>query len=96
VAFTAQYRAADLRLERDAVVLAAVVANYLESLRCIVAQCGFFRPAFIAPLGSRHVPLVKHFLILFAEVKGLFALNASRFNVRHLRILLVVVEVRKY
>jgi hypothetical protein len=78
-------------------VLAAVVADNLKSFWSIVTQCRLFRPAFRAPLWSGHVPLIKHFLVFFAEEKGLFALNASRFNVRHLGFLLVVeVEVRRY
>jgi hypothetical protein len=90
VTFPAQNGAADLWLERNAIVLAAVIADYLESFRSVIAQCRFFRPAFRAPLRSGHVPLVKHLLIFFAEEKCFFALNANRFNVGHLGFLLLL------
>lgn len=94
MALAAQNRAADLWLEWNPVAFAAVVANYLEPFWGVFAGCSFFRSALGAALRRGHVPLIEHFLIFFAEEKGLFALNASRFNVRHLWILLLFFRSR--
>jgi hypothetical protein len=65
------------------VVLAAVVANDLESFWSAIPFTSFFRPALRAALRRHHVSLVKDFLLLFGEKEGLFALNARCFDVRH-------------
>ena len=65
VAFLAENRPPDLGLKRYLIVLAAIVANDLEAFWGVVADRGLFCAAFRAPLWSRHVPLVKNFLILF-------------------------------
>ena len=78
-----QDRPARFWLERNLVVLAAVVANDLESLSSIVTFSGFFRTTFCTPLWRHHVPLVKDLLLLFGEKKRLFTLNAGGLDVRH-------------
>jgi hypothetical protein len=83
VAFATEDGAADLRLERHLVVLAAVVADDLVSLRRVLALPGPFRSAFRATLRGGHVALVKHFLFLLREEELLFALNARCFDIRH-------------
>ena len=83
MAFSAQHRAADLRLEWHLVVLAAMVANYLEFRRSVFPRGGFLRAALLATLRRRHVPLVKHLLVFFSEEKGLLALNAYCFYIGH-------------
>jgi hypothetical protein len=45
VAFTTKYGAADLWLERNLIVLTAVIANYLEFLGSVTAGCRFLRSA---------------------------------------------------
>ena len=83
VTFATQHRPTDLRLKRNLIVLAAVVANDLESLSSVITVSGFFRTTFCAPLRRHHVPLVKDLLLLFGEKKRLFTLNACSLDVRH-------------
>jgi len=83
VALATQYGATDLRLKRDVIVLAAMVADYLKTFRRTVTLSGFFRPALRASLRRHHVPLIKDLLFLFGEKEGLFTLNARSFDVRH-------------
>ncbi len=83
MAITAKDGAADLWVERDAVVLAAMIANYLESF-FITGGCGStLGPAFLAALRCHHVSLIEHFLFAFSEQKGLFALHTYGLYVRH-------------
>jgi hypothetical protein len=84
MALAAKDRTPDFWLERDLVMLSAMIANDLEFLGRIHAGCGLFRATFSATLGRRHVALVEHFLFFFREEKRLFALNANGLNVRHL------------
>ena len=83
MAILAQHRAANLWLERDSVVPAAVVTNDLKSRRSIVPHRRFFRTAPRAPLGRHHIPLVKKFLIFFAENKDLFTLHTRDIDIWH-------------
>jgi hypothetical protein len=83
VTIPAEYRSADLWLERNLIVLAAVIANYLKSLWCIFAKRRLFRAAIRTPLWRRHVTLIKDLLVLFSKDKDLFALNTWYFCIRH-------------
>jgi len=83
MAFATEHRSTDLRLKRHLIVLAAVVANDLESLPRIITFGGFFRTTLCTPLRRHHVPLVKNLLLLFGEKERLFTLNARGFDVRH-------------
>ena len=85
VTLTANDAAAHLWLKRHLVVLAAMVANYLKTLRRVTALAGFFRAASGAPLRRHHVPLIENFLFLLGEKKSFFALDARCFDVRHCR-----------
>jgi len=76
VAFAAKDASADFRLEWYLVMLAAVIADDLESFWRVLAGGGLFRTAFLTPLRRHHVPLVEHLLFLLAKDKWLFALNA--------------------
>ncbi len=83
MAITAKDGAADLWVERDPVVFAAMVANYLESF-FISGGCGrTLGPAFLATLRCHHISLIEHFLFTFGEQKRLFALDAYSFYVWH-------------
>ena len=82
--FSAKHGAADLRLKRNAIMLAAVVADDLKSLRSLVAVACFFCAAFRTPLRSRHVTLVKHLLLFLSEQENFLTLNARCFYVRHM------------
>jgi hypothetical protein len=84
VTLAAKHCSAHLGLEWHLVVLPAIVANDLESLRRLVTLACFFRPAFRATLWGHHVALVKHFLFLFGKQESLLALNAHCLNVRHI------------
>jgi hypothetical protein len=84
VALAAKYGTAYLWLERYLVVLAAMIANYLESFRHLLTGGRLFRAALCATLRRHHVPLVEHFLFLFREEKRLLALDTNSFHVRHL------------
>ena len=83
MALTAKDGAADLRLERHLVVLAAVIADNLVPLWGILARCGLLRTAARAALRRHHVPLIKDLLFLFGEKKGLFTLDANCFYIGH-------------
>jgi hypothetical protein len=83
VAIATQNCSPDFRLERNLIVLAAIVADDLISLRGIFTLTGFFRPALRTPLRRHHITLVKDLLFFFGEKKGLFTLNARGFDVRH-------------
>ena len=87
--FAAKYRPADLRLERHLVVFAAVIANYLVSLRRIFALTRLFGAALRTPLRGHHVALIKDLLFFFGEKKSLFTLHADGFNIGHRTNLLV-------
>ena len=86
MALTAEDGAAKFWLERNMIVLAAVVANDVETFRRVHRRSRFFRAAFCAALRGQHIALVKYLLLLFSEEKGLLALNTRNFNVRHLAI----------
>jgi hypothetical protein len=83
VAIATQNGPPNFRLKRNLIVLAAMIANDLESLRLIFTLPRFLRPALRTPLRRHHVALVKDLLLLFGEKKGLFTLNARCFDVRH-------------
>jgi hypothetical protein len=86
---TAEHGPAHLRLERHLVMLAAVVANYLELLRRILAVCGLFRAALLATLRGCHVALVEHLLVFFSEQEALLALDTYGLYIGHLRLSLL-------
>ena len=92
VTLTAKDAAAHLWLKRHLVVLAAMVANYLKTLRRVTALAGFFRAASGAPLRRHHVPLIENFLFLLGEKKSFFVLDARCFNVRHCRFSLSILR----
>ncbi len=82
--FPAKYRTACLWLERHSVMFTAIVTNYFEPLRRFgVTYCSFFRAAFGTPLRRHHIPLIEHFLVLFAKNEDLFALHTWDFDIRH-------------
>jgi hypothetical protein len=83
VAFAAQNCSTDLRLKRNMIVLAAVVADDLEFVRRIVARTRFFRTAFRTSLRLHHISLVENFLLFFRKKKDFFALNTRNFYIRH-------------
>ena len=83
MAIATQDGSPDFRLERDLIVLPAIVANYLVSLRCSITLTRFFRPALRTSLRRHHITLVKDLLFFLGEKKGLFTLNARGFDVRH-------------
>lgn len=83
MAFAAQDGTAYLWLERNLIVLAAVIAHDLKPLGSVLAVCSLFRTALRAALRRHHISLVESLLFFFREEKGLFALNANCFNVRH-------------
>ena len=83
VAFAAQNLASDLRLKRNLVVFAAVVADDLEFGGRVFASRRFFRTAFRTPLRRHHIALVKNFLFLLGEKKNFLTLNTRNFNIRH-------------
>jgi len=84
MALATKHRSPDLWLKWNLIVLTAIVADDLETLRCIVTLTGLLRPAFCAPLRRHHVALVKDLLLLFGEKEGLFTLNARGLYVRHM------------
>jgi hypothetical protein len=67
VAFATKNRTSDFRLERNAVVLAAVIANDLEFLLSVAALGGFLCAALLATLRRSHVPLIKRLLLFLSE-----------------------------
>jgi len=84
MAFFAEDSAADFRLERHLIVLSAIVADDLKARWCFFTCSRFFCTTFCAPLRRHHITLVKGFLFLFCEQKGLFTLNTRNLNVGHL------------
>ena len=84
MAFAAQHGAANFRLERNAVVLAAVVANDLKFLLSVGALGGLLGTALRTSLRRGHVPLIKRLLLFLGEKKSFFTLNANGFDVRHM------------
>ena len=81
--FSAQNRTPDFWLKRHGVVLAAVIANYLKTIRRVCAARRFFRAAFQTSLRRRHISLVKNPLFFFGKKKSFTALHASHFNIGH-------------
>jgi hypothetical protein len=75
--------APDLWLEGNLVVFTAMIADYLEAFRRLIACRGFFRAAFRAPLGCHQIALVKDLLFLLSKYERLFALDADYFDVGH-------------
>lgn len=75
MAIFAHYRPPNFRLERNGVVLSAVVAYYFVTGRSIRPKSGLLRPALWTPLRLHHVPLIEHFLFLFREEKDVPTLN---------------------
>jgi hypothetical protein len=93
MAFATQHRTTDFRLERYLVVLAAVVANDLKASWRVFAFGCLFCPALRAPLRCHQVFLVKDLLLFLGKEKGLLALYADGFNIRHRANLLVSLGV---
>jgi len=87
VAFAAKDRSSGFWLERNAIVLAAIIANDLESgLIAILADHRgrlLLRTAICTPLRRRHISLIKEFLFFFGKNELFLALNTSGFNIRH-------------
>ena len=83
MAFAAKNGPADLRMKRDLVVLAAIVANYVEPFWGFVIHACLLRATFCTTLRRHHVALVKHLLFLFSEQKDLLTLHTRNFYVRH-------------
>lgn len=83
MALAAEDRAAGFWLERHSVMFAAIVANYFESLGCVVADRGLFGAAFRTPLRRHHIPLIEHFLVFLTKNEDLFALHTWNFDIRH-------------
>ena len=83
MAFPTKDRTPHLRLERDLIVLAAMIADYLKTLWRILTAPGFFCAAFCAPLRCHQIALVKDLLFLLREQKRFLALNADCFDVGH-------------
>ena len=83
MAIAAKDSAPYLRLERDLIMLAAMIANYLKALRSIFTGRGLFSPAFRTPLRCHQIPLVKDLLFLLGKEERFFALNADCFDVGH-------------
>ena len=79
----------NLRLERNLIVLAAMITNNFESFLRIISRSGFFCPAFRTPLRRHQIPLIKDLLFLFCKKKSFLALYADSFNVGHCNNLLV-------
>jgi hypothetical protein len=81
--FPTKNAAPHLRLERDLIMFAAMIANYLKTPRRILTGSGFFSTAFCAALRRHQIPLVKDILFLFCKQKSFFALYADCFDVGH-------------
>jgi hypothetical protein len=84
VAFTTQDRPSDLRLKRDLIVLAAIVADYLETLWRVGSVRRFLGTTLCTTLRSHHVALVEYLLFLLCKQESFLALNARGFDVRHM------------
>jgi hypothetical protein len=65
------------------VVLAAMIADDLETLGRIFRRRCLFRTAFRAALRGHHITLVEHLLFFFGKKKDLLTLNTRDFNIRH-------------
>lgn len=83
MAFFTQNGTADLRLERDRIVLAAVVADDLKTRRCIFAHGRFLRTAFRTTLRRHHISLVKQLLFFLGKKKDLAALYTRYLGIGH-------------
>ncbi|HEY2865512.1 MAG TPA: hypothetical protein VGJ02_00345 [Pyrinomonadaceae bacterium] len=83
VTLTAEHGPADFGMERDLVVLPAVIADYVETLGSILADARFLRSAFGTALRRHHVALIEHLLFLFREQKDLLTLHTRNFYIRH-------------
>jgi len=70
-------------MERNLIVLSAIVANDVKSFSIIICRGSFLASTFCATLGSHHVALVEHLLLLFGKQEDLFTLHTRDFNVRH-------------
>ena len=81
--FAAKDRTADLGMERNLVVLAAIVADDVKPFSIIICRSSFLASTFCATLGSHHVALVEHLLLLFGKHEDLFTLHTRNFYVRH-------------
>lgn len=88
VAFATEYGTSYFRLKWYLIVLAAVVADDLETPWSVSTNRSLFTAAFRAPLRRHHVALIEGFLLFFGEKKGVFTLNTRCFNVRHSSFLL--------
>jgi hypothetical protein len=82
-AFFAEDRAPDFWLKGNVVVLAAMIANDLETLRRIFRCRRLFRAAFRAALRGHHITLIEHLLFFLGKKKDLLTLNTRDFNIRH-------------
>ena len=78
-----EYGTADLRLERNRVMLAAVVAYDLKPCSRIGCDSGFLRTAFCTPLRRHHISLVKKVLFFLCKEKDLAALYTRYFDIGH-------------
>ena len=83
MAIFAKYRSSNLRLERNGVVLSAVVANDLKPCSCIGGDSSLLRTAFRTPLWRHHISLVKMVLLLLGKEKDLTALYTRYFDIGH-------------
>jgi hypothetical protein len=80
---TAENGAADLWMEGYLVVLAAIVADNVETFRCFVPGRRLLGTALCASLRRHHVALVESFLFFFGEQKYFLALDTRDLNIRH-------------
>jgi hypothetical protein len=85
MALATKHGPSNLWMERDLIMLTAIIANYIEAFRRVFAAagCRLFRAAFCATLWGHHIALVEHLLFLFCEQKDLLTLNTRNFYVRH-------------
>ena len=83
MAIFAEHRSSDLRLERNGVVLSAVVANDLKSCSCVRGDSSFLRTAFRTSLWRHHISLVKKVLLFLGKEKDLAALYTGYFDIGH-------------
>ena len=78
-----KHGSADLWLERHLIVLAAVVADDLESGRSTISRDRFLGAAFQAALRSSEIALIKGFLFFLSKKKRLFTLHTRSFYIGH-------------
>ena len=83
MALLTQDRPADLRLEGYLIVLAAIVADDLETRRSVVSGGHFLRSALQAALRGCEISLIEGFLFFFSEKKCLFTLHTRSFYIGH-------------